>query len=304
MDFLGKLFGGVKNFFGGATQAAKGALNTGGQAIGGAVNAGANLGKNLVGQLGPMNMFGGSQAFAGQAPKTSPVNIPMMGASPSPRMGAMQAATSPISNSSGMDSLINPEKSGKKSFLESLFPGGTAQGMAGLAAPLLGDMFAPKSPSIPDINSLSSVQALQGFKPGNSVSPEYQQMLQRNTQQLRDTKVRELQALYHNARPGTDYLTDSSYQRDLANLDKGIQDNLTDELTKAESTFSTQEQDRLSQIAQMDIYSIMAQTGLEAQEAQQFKEMFGNVGNMFLTNATSDPGSAVMDKFLARLQGV
>ena len=64
---------------------------------------------------------------------------------------------------------------------------------------------------------------------------------------------------------------------------------MTDELAKAEATFSGQEQEKLAQLAQMDIYSIMAQTGLEAQEAQQFKEMFSNVGNMFLTNATRDP---------------
>ena len=298
MDF-GKLFGGIgktlSNLFGGA-----------GNAIGGAVNAGANVGKNLVGKIGgsgfnPMSLFGGSQAQAAQGPKTSPINMSMIGNQPAQRMGAM---TSPVTSGamSGMDSLINPEKSGKKSFLESLFPGSKEQGIAGLAAPLLGDMFAPKSPNIPDINSLGSVQALQGFKPGNSVSPEYKQMIQNETNKLRETKVRELQALYHNARPGTDYLTDSSYQRDLAKIDQDIQTNMSDDLARAEATFSGQEQERLSQIAQMDIYSIMAQTGLEAQEAQQFKEMFGNVGNMFLTNATrkEDDLSGLMSLFGGR----
>src|SRR3990167_2339384 len=181
-----------------------------------------------------------------------------------------------------------PMKSGGTDWMSSLFPGGKAQGIAGMMAPALGNMFAPKSPKIPDINSLSSVQAMQNFRPGNSVSPQYQQMIQNNVGQLREKRLRELQALYHNARPGTDYLTDTNYQRDAQQLEQGIQGDLTDELAKAEATFSGQEQEKLAQLAQMDIYSIMAQTGLEAQEAQQFKEMFSNVGNMFLTNATRD----------------
>ena len=278
--FLSNLFGGAKNLFGGA-----------GQAIGNVVGAGANVGKNLVGQLGKagsgaMNMFQGAGQMGSPKPATSmpsanSYSMPLSGAlGQSGGMGPFSSAAT----SSVADSV--PEKSSKKNWMDDLFPGGQTQGIAGLAAPLMGDLFAPKSPNIPDINSLSSVQALQGFKPGNSTSPEYQQMIQRNVGQLREQKVRELQALYHNARPGTDYLTDSNYQRDLALLDQGIQNNLTDELTKAEATFSSQEQERLSQIANMDIYSIIMQTGLDAQEAQQFKEMFSNVGNTFLTGAT------------------
>ena len=285
----GNLFGGIKDLFGGATKAIGGALNTGGQAIGGAVNAGANIGKNLMGQFNPFQgMTGGAQP---KPATSSPMNMgflqSMGGGSP---MG-MMTGTSPVSAGAGIANTTNPEK--PKNWMDQLFPGGQMAGIAGLAAPALGNMFAPKAPNIPDMNSLSSVQALQNFKPGNSVSPEYQQMIQRNVGQLREQKVRELQALYHNARPGTDYLTDSNYQRDAALLDQGIQNNLTDELAKAESTFSSQEQERLYQLAQMDIYAIMAQTGLEAQEAQQFKEMFSNVGNTFLTNATRNPNDMI-----------
>ena len=294
MGWINNLFQGAKNIFGGA-----------GQAIGNVVGAGANVGKNLFGQIGKgagnaMSMFGGMGQGGSPKPATSmpsqnSFSMPLLGSmGGSQRMGAM---TSPVSQGAGIANQSNPDK--PKNWMDNLFPGGKAQGIAGLAAPLMGDLFAPKSPNIPDMGSLASVQALQNFKPGQSVSPEYQQMIQKNTQQLRDQKVRELQQLYHNARPGTDYLTDTNYQRDLALLDQGIQENMTNELTKAEATFSQQEQERLSQIAQMDIYSIMAQTGLKAQEAQQFKEMFGNVGNMFLTNATRNPNdlSNIMSLF-------
>lgn len=303
MDWLKNIWSGLSNAFGGASNAIGGALKTGGNAIGGAVNAGANIGQKLAGNFNPMSMFGGqgkSQTPAISKPMGTPYNQMSGGAlknSPFQQgMPGFSMATMPGTGATA------PETSGKKGggILDQLFPGGGAQGVAGLAAPLLGDIFAPKSPSIPDFNSLGSVQAMQNFRPGNSVSPEYQTMIQNNVKQLREQKVRELQALYHNARPGTDYLTDTNYQRDLALLDQGIQDNLTDELAKAEGTFSAQEQQRLSELAQMDIYRIMAETGMEAQEAQQFKEMFGNIGNMFLTNATRKPDTDIMKLFGGR----
>ena len=277
MGFLSSLFGGLGSALSGAGSSIMGGLGKIAQPIM-SMFSGGGSGGNLLGSL-----FGGGGGGS-QAPATSGAqNMFSQVGGPNSFMPSTSSVSIPgfSSNSSGK------KKSG---FLDNLFPGGSAQGIAGLAAPLLGNIFAPKSPSAPNLNSLSSVQALQNFRPGNSVSPEYQDMIQRNTGKLRETKVRELQQLYHNARPGTDYLSDSAYQRDLANLDKGIQDNMADELTQAESTFSQQEQDRLSQLAQMDIYSIMAQTGMEAQEAEQFKEMFSNVGSMFLTNATKKPG--------------
>lgn len=280
MNWLSGLFSGVKNLLGGAGKA----IGQGAKAIAG---AGTQFGSGLAGSQG----FGMLNSAFGSKSNQPPPPPRLSGVTPPAR--SFSTASFPVmaqvagGGMPGADSL-EPEKK-KKNWLEGLFPGGKEQGIAGLAAPLLGDMLAPKSPEIPNFGSLDSVKALQGFKPGNSVSPEYQQMLQRNTQQLRDTKVRELQALYHNARPGTDYLTDTNYQRDLAKLDQDIQMNMSDNLAKAEGTFSAQEQDRLSELAQMDIYSIMAQTGLDAQEASDFKEMFSNIGNTFLTNATRKP---------------
>lgn len=176
-----------------------------------------------------------------------------------------------------------PEK--KKSWLDSIFPGGAAQGIAGLAIPALGNMFSPKKPSVPDFNTLPNVQAFQNFKPGQSVSPEYQQMVQNNVGRLRDKRVQDLQQVYRSARPGTDYLSDTNYQRDLAEIERRVQEQMTDDLSRAEGTFSAQEQERLSQLANQDILQIMMQTGLEADEANDFKEMFGNAGRVLLNSA-------------------
>ena len=255
---------------------------------------------NLFGGLGSALSGAGSSIMSGLGNLAKPIMSMFSGGSGggSP-IGGGNSTYGPKNVPVGFPA--NAAKGGS-GIANSLFPGGVGQGIAGIGMPFLGDMFAPKSPKIPKFGDLESVQAMQSFKPGKSVSPEYQQMLQRNTQQLRDTKVRELQALYHNARPGTDYLTDSNYQRDLAKVDQDIQTNMSDDLARAEATFSSQEQDRLSQLAQMDIYSIMAQTGLEAQEAQDFKEMFSNIGNTFLTNATRNPNdmSSLMSMFGGR----
>lgn len=281
MGFLTSLFGGLGKALGGAGSSISKGI---GSLFGG--GGGGNLLNSIGGLFGggkpePRQAFGNTVPFAQQLNKGQLMSSPYQQGLP---------------GFSGMtDGMGSPKKS--NSWLDSLFPGGKGQGIAGLAIPAIGDMFAPKSPKIPDINSLQNVQAFQNFKPGNSVSPAYQDMLKRNTDRLRDERIRNLQATYRSARPGTDYLTDTNYQRDLAEIERQVQTQMSDDLARAEGTFSSQEQERLSQLAQMDIYTIMAQTGMDAQEANDFKQMFSNVGNMFLTNATKKPGSDIMSLF-------
>ena len=238
--------------------------------------------KNLFGGMG--NMFGGGAQQAMQPSFAKPSGKANMLAS----IGGPNQSMPKQSSGGGAGNLMN-----------SLFPGGTAQGLAGLALPFFGNMMAPKSPKTPDFSTLPSVQAFQSFRPGQSVSPEYQTMLQNNVDRVRQKRIKDLQQVYHSARPGTDYLSDTNYQSDLAELERGVQTQMSDDLARAEGTFSSQEQERLSEIAQMDIYSIMAQTGLDAQEANDFKEMFSNMGNMLLTNATKKPDdlSSLMSLF-------
>ncbi len=291
MGFLSSLFGGLGSALSGAGSSLMGGLS--------------GLAKPLMsmfggggggGMAGLSGLFGGGGGGSMGSPSTSNIMSMFSGG------GSAMPVTS-SAGSTGFQSMTQPKK--KNGLLDSLFPGNSVQGIAGLAAPLLGDMFAPKKASIPNFNNLESVQALKNFRPGNSVSPEYQTMLKNNVGQIRDQKIKDLQQLYHNARPGTDYLTDSAYQRDLAKIDQDIQTNMSNDLARAESVFSGQEQERLSQIAQMDIYSIMAQTGMDAEEATQFKQMFSNVGNMFLTNATRDNSTDdVMKMFMKKQLGV
>lgn len=282
MNWLSNLFSGAQKLFSGV-----------GNAFGGAVQSGADFGQKLMAPSG-----GISSLFGQASPATSKVSSPTSMGRPS--MGHMTSPTATQAPSTAMASFpsglgnmghqpVKPNDKKSTNWLDSLFPGGKESGIAGLAIPAIGNMFAPKSPEIPDFGGLSSVQAMQNFRPGNSVSPEYNTMLTNNTNRLRDKRLQDLQATYRSARPGTDYLTDTNYQRDAAEIERQVQTQMSDDLAKAEGTFSAQEQERLSQLAQMDIYSIMAQTGMDAQEANDFKQMFSNVGNMFLTNATKKP---------------
>ena len=276
MGFLSSIFNGLGSLISGA-----------GSSIGSFLGGGG--GSNLLG--GISNLFGGGnqQPAVRQA---SGNTVPF-----AQQKNPGQFRNSPYVSGGQLPGFASTSKNGNKpkGLLDNIFPGGSTQGMAGLAIPALGNLFAPKSPNIPDLNSLGSVQALSSFRPGNSISPEYKTMLDNNNNRLRDQRVRDLQATYRSARPGTDYLTDTNYQRDLSEIERQVQSQSADDLARAEGTFSSQEQERLSRLAEMDIYSIMAQTGLDAQEANDFKEMFANVGNMFLTGATRK--SSPLDMF-------
>jgi len=304
MNWLTNLFSGAKNLLGGAGQVLGGAgqniMKTAAPVFKGAMNMFSGSGGSNPAQ-GLMGMLGGKQ----QAPSVSPMNMTSSGYN---QMSKNQLLNSPykpnVSNiMPGFDSMSSASSPSQKpknnNFLQELmeqsFPGGAMQGMLGLGIPAIGNMFAPKVKDIPDASSLASVQALQNFRPGNSMSPEYRTMLQHETDRMKDQKVKELQALYRNARPGTDYLTDTNYQSDLSRINRETEEVMADNLARAEGQFSCEEQQRLSQLAQLDIFQIMQQTGLSAQEADNFKQSFSDVGNIFLTNATRTPDNQLAE---------
>ena len=236
--------------------------------------------KNIGSFIG--NMFsgggGGSQASYVNRAMTNPTNVAHFQKSGMPNFPQMN-----MQRDSGGSNFL-PE------LMKSFFPGGVAQGIAGVAAPVIGNMFSPKTKT-PNFSAPQSVQNLQNFRPGNSISPAYKTMIENSTDRLRKQRKLNLDRVYHSARPGTDYTTDTNYQRDLAEIERSSQAQEADSLAGAEGTFSAQEQARLTDLAQLDIAQIMYETNLSAEEASAFKDLFSNVGNAFLTNATRKPGS-------------
>jgi len=310
MNWLSNIFGGLGKAAAGAGKSLWGAGQSIINPVSGALGAGMKAGQNLMsGFGGKTNPASFIEGIFGGGKSQPPAVSQMMPSSGYNQLTKNQLLNSPykpnVSNIiPGFDSMTSAsspnEKPKSNSWLSQLFPGGTASGIAGLAIPAIGNMFAPEVKELPEFNSLSSVQAMQNFRPGNSMSPEYRTMLQHETDRMKDQKVKELQALYRNARPGTDYLTDTNYQSDLSRINRETEEVMADNLARAEGQFSQQEQERLSQLANLDIYSIMAQTGLSAQEADNFKQMFSDVGNMFLTNATRQPETDLMSLFGGR----
>ena len=143
-----------------------------------------------------------------------------------------------------------------------------------------------------------SGQLNQQFDPLSE--PEIQASLrQLESDQLKaEDQVRDL---YRNLRPGTDPSTDSSFRRDLAEVQdqfaRAKSDTLATRTRDVKARFDQQkylqvqqalgaddqEMQQLSAIAQMDINQIMAQLGIDYASAQHFKETFTNLGANLLT---------------------
>lgn len=121
--------------------------------------------------------------------------------------------------------------------------------------------------------------------------------LERN-QVIEEDKVRDL---YRNLRPGTDPSTDSSFQRDLATVSdqfsRAKADTLATRTRDTKAIFdqqrtqqiqqaigaSDQQMNQLAQLAQLDINQIMTQLQMDYQQALLFKQTFLNLGASLLS---------------------
>jgi len=281
-SFLDTLWKGVQQAFGGAGQAVQGA----GKAISGGINAGSvgsalgqaatqkgsffkNAGGNLLSQFG--NQSGGQKPQA-------PMPIQPKGfAQNAGRFGGGQ--TPPVGGGFNQDVESAPASKGMN--LMDLFKGGAGKVAGGVGMMGLGNLFAPKVEA-PNFNT-QAMQNYQNYNTG-SLPPNVEAMINRTSQINEDQQLKQLQDVYRNARPGTDYTTDSAYQRDLANLNRSQTMNRADAQAQALMGFNQQELSRASELAQLSIAEIMYKTGMDAQEAQSIKEMFGNVGGMMVSS--------------------
>ena len=141
--------------------------------------------------------------------------------------------------------------------------------------------FIGGSPKLPSFNT-PEVEAYKNFHAGG-ISPEAEASINRTVDINQDQQMKNLRDTYKNVRPGTDYTTDSAYQMDLANLQRKQTLDRSDAIANASLGFSQQEMQKASELAQLSIGEIMLRTGMEAEEASQIKQMFGNVGSMFMT---------------------
>lgn len=163
------------------------------------------------------------------------------------------------------------------------------QGLAGLGIMGLGQALTPQVKS-PNFSGLQNVQNLSNFNSSpHSLDPAIQQSIQGSLNIQNEQQLRNLRDTYKNARPGTDYTTDSAYQRDLANLNRNMSMTGSDAFANATLQSNQQQLGNLTNLAGLDAQKAMTEYGQKSQQAQNFSQGFGNVGSMFLQKGLGIP---------------
>lgn len=170
--------------------------------------------------------------------------------------------------------------------------GGFNPGMAGAGLGIMGlGQMMNKPVKMPDFNSNPQVQALNNWQnqPNHPLDPNVTQGIQNTLNIQNEQQLRNLKDTYANLRPGTDYSTDSNYQRDLGNLNRSMAMQGADAMSQAQLQSNQQQLGNLTNMAQLGVGSQMGNANLQAQKQQQQNQMFGNVGSMFLQNGLGQP---------------
>lgn len=265
-------FGGVGKAIGGAGKAIGSFLSPGSAASG----AGASIANNLMSSFMSQGQKGGQQ----------PMQMPTRGVSQT-SMGRMPLNT--VTPPTGFNAGAPGAPSKKGGSLMDLFKDPKILG--GLGTMAAGQLFGG-NPKQPNFNT-PEVQRYQNMPLNNfsSLDPNVEAMINRNMAAQKEDDLKRLRDVYKNVRPGTDYTTDSAYQQDLAELERNHSLNSSDALAKAQFQsndqqmgLNQQELSRASELAQLSIGEIMMKTGMEYEEAQQIKEMFGRAGGMLLSS--------------------
>lgn len=159
----------------------------------------------------------------------------------------------------------------------------------GLGAMGLGQAFSPKVQT-PNFGGMQSVQNLQNFSNSpHSLDPAVAKSIQDSANIQNEQQLRNLRDTYKNARPGTDYTTDSAYQRDLANLNHSMSQNTSDAMANASLKSNEQQLGNMTNLANLDVGGAEQEYAQKAAQKQNFNQMFGNIGSMFLQKGLGMP---------------
>lgn len=178
---------------------------------------------------------------------------------------------------------------GGGSLLNSIFKN-PMQGIGGLGVMGLGQLMN-KPTKMPDFSQNPQVQQLNNWnsQASHPMDPNVQQAMQDTLNIQNEQQRRQLRDTYKNLRPGTDYTTDSNYQRDAANLERGISSQNADAMAGQQFNSNAQQLGNLTNMAQLGVGQQMGQANLNAQRQQQQNQMFGNIGSMLLQSGIGMP---------------
>jgi len=165
-------------------------------------------------------------------------------------------------------------------------------GQAALGGGLLGlGQLLNKDVTLPDFWSDRGVQDLSNWSKSAShpLDPNVQQLIQNNNSINRRNEVERLNNLYKNMRPGTDYLSDSNYQRDYADLTRKLSLNEADTLAVPQLESNRQNIGIMSNLAEGSIGQGRAQGLLDTQKQSNQNKLFGDLGSAFLQGSMQKP---------------
>lgn len=218
-----------------------------------------NMGQGLMGLFGGGNQGGHSNYGQNNVPQGFPANAASKGGGMMSMFGGGQG--------------INPGMMG-----------------AGLGIMGLGQMMN-KPVKMPDFNSNPAVQSLNNWQnqPNHPMDPNVSTAMQNTLNIQNEQQLRNLRDVYANLRPGTDYTTDSNYQRDLGNLNRSIASQNADAMAGQQFNSNQQQLGNLSNMANLQVGGQMGQAAMDAARRQQQNQMFGNVGSMFLQRGLGQP---------------
>lgn len=138
---------------------------------------------------------------------------------------------------------------------------------------------------LPDLSELPSVQAFKNFDFRGNMSqldPALQEAINRDFDRIDAQEDHDFRNRWKNVRPGADIENDSVFARDYKALKDSQAMRRADAMSKYRMEMiqtnlgvNQMEAERLQQLAQLDIDTISFNTGLDAQEAMQLKQMFG-----------------------------
>lgn len=207
-----------------------------------------------------------------------------------------------------------------------------------LGAGIMGASQLIKSPQVPELpQSVMDFQnmARQGNPLQNQVSAALSQQLgqtqqdasqdeidalTRQYQNSQDDEVRNLQSLYRSARPGTDYINDSTYQRDLskindryatmradsvAQLQRQISNDFSGQRAQQISQaagLSSQQLQQMAQLSQFDLDRQLQQLQITDRDRQTLRDYLLQIGGTLATSQL-DPMKALEMQMYQRLLG-
>lgn len=191
-----------------------------------------------------------------------------------------------------MENLGGSTASGGSNPLQGFLGEGTNMKQVGAGAALsaFGQVASPKV-SMPNLAELPNVQRLSSmqFRNMQELDPALKDAINRDFDMVDARERDRLIATYKSLRPGADIETDSSFKRDMMELQDAQGKRRVDQIAKYRFEYLTKqlqmselELRQMQELANLDIATIMMQLGVDAQAAQDFKQTFSNLGGALM----------------------